>query len=313
MLALIASILVTFPGEGQKLPHTDRTYVIGAAETNRRERLYLNGVDIGVYRTGAFIAMAKTHPGTNRLEFAQGDETLVREFFVSAPVSPSAKPAAAKPPRDPRADLGLPADAHYAVKPSVGTPVSDVHVMVDAGHGGNDPGALTPRGLREKDCNLRQAEFIAAALKKAGFRVSMTRTRDVAVPLYDRPRKAVAEKADAFISVHHNATGVGGDPREARHTVTYAWNEAGMALAAAIQKQVAYAVGGIKDLGAREKSLAVCRNPAVPSCLMEVDFINLPEGEEASFDPVRMRAVANAVVVGVLDWLRSPDLGNRTR
>ena len=51
------------------------------------------------------------------------------------------------------------------------------------------------------------------------------------------------------------------------------------------------------------KSLAVCRNPAVPSCLVEVDFINLPEGEEASLDPVRRRMVSRAIVMGVLDWL----------
>ena len=43
--ALFATILVTFPAENQKLPVTDRTYVIGAAETNRKERLYLNGVE----------------------------------------------------------------------------------------------------------------------------------------------------------------------------------------------------------------------------------------------------------------------------
>lgn len=306
MLALIASILVTFPGEGVVLPPTDRVYVIGAAETNRKERLYLNGVEIDVYRTGAFIAMAKARTGTNRLEFAQGAHTLVREFYVKPPSPPPVNADEKKKKRDPLSDLGLPRDVKFPDRPPSRTPPSELLVMVDAGHGGNDPGALTPRGFKEKDCNLMQARFIAEALRKAGFKVMMTRAEDVAVPLYDRPRMAVREKADAFISVHHNATGVGGDPREARHTVTYASNSAGMALAASIQKQVGDAVGGIKNLGAKEKSLAVCRNPAVPSCLMEVDFVNLPEGEEASFDPERMRDVANAVVIGVLDWIASP-------
>jgi N-acetylmuramoyl-L-alanine amidase len=49
--------------------------------------------------------------------------------------------------------------------------------------------------------------------------------------------------------------------------------------------------------------LAVCRNPAVPSCLVEVDFINLPEGEDASMDPIRRRNVSRAIVMGILDWL----------
>ena len=110
-------------------------------------------------------------------------------------------------------------------------------------------------------------------------------------------------KADLFISIHHNATGAGGNPREARHAVTYASNDAGLALAAAIQRQVGCAVSPVKDNGANLKSLAVCRNPAVPSCLVEVDFINLPEGEEDSQDPVRRKNVSKAIVMGVLDWM----------
>jgi N-acetylmuramoyl-L-alanine amidase len=113
----------------------------------------------------------------------------------------------------------------------------------------------------------------------------------------------VKEKADLFISIHHNATGVGGNPREARHTVTYASNDAGLALAKAIQRQIGQSLAPVKDNGAKIKSLAVCRNPAVPSCLVEVDFINLPEGEEASLDPARRKRVSRAIVIGILDWL----------
>ena len=76
-----------------------------------------------------------------------------------------------------------------------------------------------------------------------------------------------------------------------------------MALASAIQRQIAQAVVTVRNDGAKLKSLAVCRNPAVPSCLVEVDFMNLPEGEEESLDPVRRRNVSRAIVMGVLDWL----------
>ena len=94
------------------------------------------------------------------------------------------------------------------------------------------------------------------------------------------------------------------NPREVRHTTTYASNERGLALAAAIQKRIAAVLPDIKNSGAQTKSLAVCRNPAVPSCLLEVDFINLPEGEEASWDPERQKKVAAAVARGVLDWMK---------
>jgi len=301
--ALIASILVTFPAENQKLPATDRAYVIGAADTNRKERLYLNGVEIDVYRTGAFLAMVRTRPGTNTLELVQGTGSVTRNFVVAAPQPKP--PAGAQPskPRNPYEDLGIPTNAVFAARPPRGSRPSDVHVVIDAGHGGRDPGALSPRGFKEKDLNLSQSKSLAVELQKAGFKVTMTRTDDSSHSLYDRPRLAVREKADLFISIHHNATGVGGNPREARHTVTYASNEAGLALAAAIQRQISQAVHPVKDIGAKMKSLAVCRNPAVPSCLVEVDFINLPEGEEASLDPARRKSVSRAIVMGVLDWL----------
>ena len=301
-LALIAAILVTFPAENQKLPETDRTYVIGAAETNRRERLYLNDVEIDVYRTGAFLAMAKTRPGTNTLQLVQGTNSLVRRFVVAAPVAAVAPQPPSKP-HDPYADLGIARDAVFAERPAAGTPPANIHVMVDAGHGGSDSGALSPMGKKEKDFNLLQALSLEAALKKAGFKVSMTRTDDSFPALYDRPRRAVREKMDVFISVHHNATGCGSNPRDARHSVTYASNDKGLALARAVQKHVAQAVAPVRDNGAKIKSLAVCRNPAVPSCLVEVDFINLPEGEEASSDPARRERVSSAIVLGLLDWI----------
>ena len=305
--ALIASILVTFPAENQKLPVTDRTYVIGAAETNRKERLYLNGVEVDVYRTGAFLAMVRTLPGANTIEFVQGTNTLVRRFTVAAPEKVKVNASAAKvdppKPRNPYEDLGIPTNAVFAAKPPKGTRPSDIHIMIDAGHGGKDSGALSPRGFKEKDFNLKQALSLEAELRKTGFKVTQTRRDDAFPLLYDRPRRAVREKADLFISIHHNATGVGGNPREVRHCVTYASNDAGLALAKAVQRQVAQAVAPVKDNGAQLKSLAVCRNPAVPSCLVEVDFINLPEGEEASMDPVRCRNVSRAIVMGILDWL----------
>lgn len=301
LCAFLASILVTFPAENQRLPATACTYVIGAADTNRQERLYLNGVGIDVYRTGAFLAMAGTKPGTNTLAFAQGTNVLVRSFTVASPSV--AKPAVAGKPHDPYADLGIPTDARFAPRPKRGTPPGEVHVMVDAGHGGRDTGALSPRGLKEKDFNILLAKSVESVLRKAGFKVSMTRTDDATLPLYDRPRRAYREKVDAFISIHHNATGVASDPRDARHTVTYASNENGLALAKAVQRHVAEAVAPVRNKGAEIKSLAVCRNPAVPSCLVEADFINLPEGEEASLDPARRERIANAILLGLLDWL----------
>ena len=191
-------------------------------------------------------------------------------------------------------------------KPPYGRSPSTVRICVDPGHGGKDTGTRTPHGWNEKDVNLLQARAIRAALEKAGFQVTMTRDDDSFPALYDRPKLAYDERVDAFISVHHNATAANRNPRVARHTTAYASTSNGLALAQCIQKHIAPVLAPVKDAGAQMRSFAVCRNPAVPSCLLEVDFINLPEGEADSWDPARQKKVAMAVVMGVLDWMTPP-------
>ena len=213
--------------------------------------------------------------------------------LVKTPLVPV--PSADQPAPDPT--------ACFPSEPPRGVPPSAVRILVDPGHGGADTGARSPHGWCEKDVNLSQARAIRDALKKAGFQVMMTRDDDSFPALYSRPKLAYDEHVDAFISVHHNASPAHRDPREVRHTTTYASNARGLALASAVQKRIAAVLPDIKDAGPQTKSFAVCRNPAVPSCLIEVDFINLPEGEEASWDPERQKKVAAAVAQGVLDWM----------
>lgn len=196
--------------------------------------------------------------------------------------------------------------AGFPEHPPYGKPPSAVRICVDAGHGGSDPGAISPHGWREKDVNLMQARAIRDALEKVGFQVVMTRDGDSFPDLLARPSLAYEEHVDAFISVHHNSTAPQRDPRLARYTATYASLSNGLALARCIQKHIGQVMAPVQDVGAQLKSLAVCRNPAVPSCLLEVDFVNLPEGEEGSWDPMRQKKIADAVVCGVLDWMTPP-------
>jgi N-acetylmuramoyl-L-alanine amidase len=196
--------------------------------------------------------------------------------------------------------------AGFSDRPPYGRPPSSVRICVDAGHGGADSGAVAPHGWKEKEVNLMQARAIRDALERAGFQVLMTRDGDSSPSLLARPQIAYDERVDAFISVHHNATAASRDPRAVRHTTTYASTSNGLALARCIQKHVADVMAPVPDAGAQMRSYAVCRNPAVPSCLIEVDFINLPEGEEESWNPARQKKVADAVVLGVLDWMTPP-------
>jgi len=77
-------------------------------------------------------------------------------------------------------------------------------IVVDAGHGGKDPGAQG-NGLREKELNLKVALNLAERLKKKGFTVRLTRGNDVYLKLKERTDLANTADADLFISVHTNA------------------------------------------------------------------------------------------------------------
>lgn len=77
--------------------------------------------------------------------------------------------------------------------------------VVDPGHGGDQEGALSPAGEKEKDVSLDLALRIARRLKAMGAKVVLTRTGDVTVPLANRAGLATALRADLFVSVHLNS------------------------------------------------------------------------------------------------------------
>lgn len=81
-------------------------------------------------------------------------------------------------------------------------------VVIDAGHGGNDPGTIGRSGIKEKNVNLDVAKRIAKLLRDNGVEVVMTRSSDVFIELEQRSRIANNAKADLFISVHANANRV---------------------------------------------------------------------------------------------------------
>ena len=80
-------------------------------------------------------------------------------------------------------------------------------IVLDPGHGGKDPGAIGPGGLREKDVVLRVARKLAPMLRRRmGTDVVLTRNTDVFIPLKGRTAIANAERADLFLSIHVNAS-----------------------------------------------------------------------------------------------------------
>ena len=84
-------------------------------------------------------------------------------------------------------------------------PIRDVQVVLDPGHGGKDPGARGPTGLKESEVNLEVAVAVSQLLQDEGFSTLLTRSGDYYIELDERIALGDAANATAFISIHHNA------------------------------------------------------------------------------------------------------------
>lgn len=220
--------------------------------------------------------------------------------FVSSHHVSEQPPQTSLPPRDlPIPDL----TQGYATPPPKGKQPTDMLIVLDPGHGGSALGAVGPTGTTEKEANLSQSREIKKVLEDAGYRVLLTRDKDVDLGLYERAQLAYEKHADAFISIHYNSCGSAGNPCESRHIASYAWNDIGLQLAKALHPHLA-AITPIPDGGVRTASFAVCRNPAIPSCLLELDFIACPIGEEQLQQPEQRQRVAQAILAGLREWVK---------
>lgn len=97
---------------------------------------------------------------------------------------------------------------NYAVKRALPALLRLRKIVLDAGHGGNDPGAIGRSGLKEKDVNLDIARRVANILRADGVNVVMTRSSDKFIPLPKRVDIANHSQADMFVAIHSNANRV---------------------------------------------------------------------------------------------------------
>ena len=263
----------------------------------------VQGKAADLYRTGGWITMIDLVEGTNSIEIVAGNTTTSHVFTVAAKSSPDETAP------QPAGEYGkLPFAGEVPRLHPAGKKPADVKIVLDAGHGGIDPGTKGPHGIGEKVANLLMVREIAKALDEMGYKAILTREDDSFIKLADRPRKAHADDADCFVSIHHNAPGFGTDPRKVRYHAAYAWNSIGSVLAEYINRRMAMTLeGDIPTRGVLQANYLVTRNPEIPSCLVEVDFMTTPEAEEAVFDGIRRRAIAKAIAQGIDEWCRAAD------
>lgn len=123
---------------------------------------------------------------------------------AASPRSAAAPASQGAPPR--KATAGMPAQADRSL-PTIATQLclKVSRIVVDPGHGGKDPGAVSPSGVKEKELTLEIGRLLAKRLKADGFEVFLTRNRDEFVALEERTTFANRKRADLFLSLHINS------------------------------------------------------------------------------------------------------------
>jgi N-acetylmuramoyl-L-alanine amidase len=196
-------------------------------------------------------------------------------------------------------------------------------VVLDPGHGGRDPGALSKRGLLEKTLALDIARRVRMRLANQGYRVFMTRESDRYVPLPMRPRFARERKADLFISIHMNAAenrGAQGvetyvltapgypssqsKPQRKMHRTIYNGNGhdgANTYLAYALQQAILQRTRGV-DRGVRNARFVVLRDVTCPAALVECGFLSNVREESMLRSPHHRDNLAEGIAQGVLRY-----------
>ncbi|HYE76860.1 MAG TPA: N-acetylmuramoyl-L-alanine amidase, partial [bacterium] len=246
-----------------------------------------------------------TDTGIRRIHLENVDDDQVRMVVQSA--TPIAQPRVRYDPATNRATIRLKPSAPLPEPPKAGTPkgkgLQGKVIVVDAGHGGHDPGAAMEPGdvgpvrLLEKDVNLRMALDLAARLRRAAATVVLSREDDRFIELLSRKELIDTHKADLFISIHCNSfrkvpsTALSG-------TEVYYYKGADEAVANLFYRHIA-ARTGRGGRGALQANFVVCKHPSVPSVLVESGYLSNPDEYELFID--KDHKYEQTLVTGIME------------
>ncbi|BBI33262.1 hypothetical protein KCTCHS21_26610 [Cohnella abietis] len=191
----------------------------------------------------------------------------------------------------------------FLVQPvSVPIPSKSLYtVVLDAGHGGSDPGAISITKRTEKEFNLSVILKVQALLSgEEKIKLVMTRTTDTFPTLADRYNLANSVKADLFVSVHANSY-----TPATNGTETYYTREDSKAFATLMHSYLAPATG-LKDNGVRRHSvnLAVTTKTTMPAILLEIGYLSSQIDEPQLFTEDLQNRVAVAIATGIKKQLK---------
>lgn len=173
-------------------------------------------------------------------------------------------------------------------------------IVLDPGHGGRDPGAISPNGIPEKILTLQAARKAAYYLKSAGATVYLTRNNDRRNNLKDIVKFVNKIRPDIFISIHFNCT----DRRSISGTETYYYKRDSRRLALILHRTL---INGLKrkDRGLRKVRYYAIRHTKVPAVLLEPAYISNYNEEKLARSPKFQRELAINILKGVKAYFRS--------
>ena len=149
------------------------------------------------------------------------------------------------------------------------TSLAEATIVIDAGHGGNDPGALA-NTFYEKEVTLDTAQLVANRLRNAGANVILTRTDDEFVSLDERAVISNQSNADVFISLHYDSTE---KANEISGTTTYYYHDRDIPLAEIVSANFQQN-GILPNNGVRFGDFYVTRENTQPAILIELGYLN---------------------------------------
>lgn len=168
-------------------------------------------------------------------------------------------------------------------------------IMLDAGHGGTDPGAVYA-GRQEKDDTLRLTMAVGKILAENGIDVVYTRTTDVYQTPFEKAQLANGSGANFFISFHRNSSPVA---NQYNGVEILLYNKAGIKYEMAQNILGAMGEVGFREIGIQERpGLVVLRRTRMPALLLEIGFINSDVDNQLfdeKFDEIA-QGIANAIL-----------------
>ncbi len=189
--------------------------------------------------------------------------------------------------------------------------IGDKTILIDAGHGGVDPGAVGVTQVLEKDITLAISKRLNALVQQAGGKAIMVREEDVdlgtSTGLLKRKREDLAQRiqlaidnqADVYLSIHANSF-----PNEkltGPHVFYHSDSAEGKLLAQSIQQELNKVAGG-KRVAKGNQDLFILKKGGKAAVTIEVGFLSNPIEEQTLTDPDYQQRLAMAIYQGLADY-----------